>query len=373
MKYTLCITQRCNLACRYCYIGKKNAVMPFEVAMNIVRFMYENTPADEKIEVGFFGGEPLLEFDLISKITENIKENPRYDPNRVIISLVTNGTLFSREIARFIETNDITLCVSCDGPHYVQDVSRCYADGGGSSKNVTKNIRAFMKFVPYVLVNAVYGPETLKFLPETVVYLSSLGLKQIYINPDYTAPWTLRDVDRLKEVYSQVGDIYAKFQLAQDPHFISLIDSKIAVILRGGYNPQERCRMGRGEFGFAPSGNVYPCERLIGDDDKSNHCIGHLSALPQPQSFKQVPLAGNIDDECGECGFADYCMNWCGCSNYFSSGKYQKAGPFLCASEKASIMVAFNVFTKLENILGPIFLEHLAGRPHSFIANRSHV
>jgi len=68
--------------------------MPFEVAQNIILFMFENTPADEKIEIGFFGGEPLLEFELISKITDSIKRDPRYDPNRVIISLVTNGTLF---------------------------------------------------------------------------------------------------------------------------------------------------------------------------------------------------------------------------------------------------------------------------------------
>jgi len=247
---------------------------------------------------------------------------------------------------------------------------RCYTNGRGSSKSVLKNINAFSDFVPLILVNAVYGPRTLDYLPETIEFFSSLGLNQIYINPDYSAQWTILDINRIKEVYSKIGDIYAKFQLEHNPHFISLIDSKIAVILRGGYNPQERCRMGRGEFGFAPSGNVYPCERLIGGDDGSKHCIGHISTLSRLHSFKGKTLSGNIDEECSDCGFADYCMNWCGCSNYFSTGKYQKPGLFLCASEKESIKIAFAIFTKLEDKLGPIFLEHLAGRPHFFQANR---
>lgn len=345
--------------------------MPFEVAANIVRFMYENTPADENIEVGYFGGEPLLELTLISEITKCIEGDPRFDPNRVLISLVTNGTQFSREIAQFIKRHDITLCVSCDGPPHVQNMSRCYADGRGTSKTVARNIQAFMDFVPRILVNSVYGPETLEFLPESVGYLASLGLRQIYINPNYAAQWTIRDANRVNAVYTELGSVYANFWLSRNPHFISLIDSKIAVILRGGYKLQERCRMGHGEYGFAPSGNIYPCERLIGGDDGSGHCIGHIVALSRGPAFKEAPEAANTNVECRQCGFVDYCMNWCGCSNYFSSGNYQKAGPFLCASERASIIIAFNVFTRLESELGPIFIEHLAGRPHSFLVDRS--
>ena len=70
MKYTLAVTQRCNLACDYCYIHEKNSVMPLAVAEKILNFIFENTPKSEKIDIGFFGGEPLLEFNLIKKITK---------------------------------------------------------------------------------------------------------------------------------------------------------------------------------------------------------------------------------------------------------------------------------------------------------------
>jgi len=345
--------------------------MPLRVAQDVLQFMFRHTPSDEKIEVGYFGGEPLLEFDLIEKITDEIERNPQFSSERVKLSLVTNGTLFSKRIARFIQAHDFVMCLSCDGPPRVQDLSRRFPDGSGSSAIVLANIRKYLDTGCYVLVNAVYGPETLAFLPETIRFFSSLGLRQIYINPDYSASWAVPDVDRVVKVYSKVGELYSEFQLSGDPHFISLIDSKIALILRGGYKLQERCRMGRGEFGFAPSGNVYPCERLIGGDNGLDHCIGTIKAIARSEGLKDVPLAGNANVECQKCGLADYCMNWCGCSNYFSSGNYYKAGPFLCASEKASIIVAYEVFARLQDQLGPRFADHAAGLTHSFLISRT--
>jgi uncharacterized protein len=65
MKYTLLLTQRCNLARDYCYIGKRRSRMSPATAARIVDFAYAHTPADEVVEFGFFGGEPLLEFELV--------------------------------------------------------------------------------------------------------------------------------------------------------------------------------------------------------------------------------------------------------------------------------------------------------------------
>jgi uncharacterized protein len=75
MKYTLLVTERCNLACGYCYINKKQAVMPHSVAKKVIDFIYKFTPSHEKIDIGFFGGEPLLEFALVKKITSFIEDH----------------------------------------------------------------------------------------------------------------------------------------------------------------------------------------------------------------------------------------------------------------------------------------------------------
>ena len=100
MKYTIFITQQCNLRCSYCYIGKKNAVMSLETAESIINNIFAHTPSEKKIDIDFFGGEPLLEFSLIKKIVSLIEGHPSYAPDRVELDVVTNGTIFSDEIQR---------------------------------------------------------------------------------------------------------------------------------------------------------------------------------------------------------------------------------------------------------------------------------
>ena len=332
MKYTLCITRQCNLACNYCYIGKEKVNMSTAVAEAAVDFALTNTPPEEDINIGFFGGEPLLVFERIKEFTKIIESHPAFDRGRVILTVVTNGTIFSRDIATFLMEHHIGFHLSCDGPPLVQDTFRCFPGGNGSSAVLENNIRRALDVFPAIPVNAVYHPRTFQYLPRVIDYFSSLGLKQVYLNPDFSAPWTQQDANQLPEIYNKIGEQYINFYERDNPHFINLIDSKIAVILRGGFQPRERCRIGNILNGFTPGP---ACTR-----NESPHTI-------------------NI--ECQTCGFKDYCMNWCGCSNFFSSGQYNKVGPFLCASERASIKTAFNVFQKLEQKLGPVFFEHLTG------------
>jgi uncharacterized protein len=365
MKYTLCITQECNLACSYCYIPKRPRVMSLETARDAVDFIFRQAAGMDQLEIGFFGGEPLLEFELIRDVTPFIKSQPGFDRHRVGLTVVTNGTIFSDAIAEFLIAHDIRFCLSCDGPPHVQDAFRKSAAGEPSSDRVEATIRSALKSLPALLVNSVYRPETLESLPETIAYLSGLGLRQLYFNPDFSAPWTPADLARLPAIYEEVAERYMELYLRGDPHFISLIDNKIAVIIRGGYQLPERCSMGRREMAFTPDRRIYPCERLIGAPEDDGHCIGSLdrgidlSGLSCRHAGREA-----INPECLTCGLQEYCMTWCGCSNYFMTGQYNRVGPFLCASERAAIQAAFRAFTTLENTLGPTFVHHLIGQPH---------
>ncbi|HUU83760.1 MAG TPA: radical SAM protein [Phycisphaerae bacterium] len=363
MKYTLLLTQACNLRCEYCYIPKRDCTMSRSVAGKAVDFAFANTPQEERIAIGFFGGEPLLEFELLEAVTDLIENNPGYEQARVELSLVTNGTIFSDEIAEFLRARNIGFGISCDGPPFVQDLHRRFPDGSPTSAVVQDTIRRALQAFSYPTVNAVYDPRTLPHLPETVDYFTSLGLRHIYLSPDLSAPWTAQDAARLPDLYRQVADRYVSHYLQRDPRFISLIDSKITVILRGGYQPLERCRMGTGEFAFAPDGWVYPCERLIASG-RNGHCIGNIEEGLQTD-LRRCHLApgGELNPECRSCGLSGYCMNWCGCSNFFSTGYYNRVGPFMCASEKAAIHAAFDVLQRLGESCGSAFADHVAGFP----------
>lgn len=367
MKYTLCITRKCNLRCRYCYIEKKESVMPVETALRVVEFIFNNTPSEEKIDIGFFGGEPLLEFELIKIITQSIQTHPLFTKRSVTFTVVSNGTIFSDEIADFLIKQGFMFGISCDGPVEVQDRFRYFPGGEGSSSTVESTIRRAIEALPSLMVNAVYHPLTMLQLPRVVDYFSSLGIRHIYLTPDFSARWTKEEADLLPGIYKQVAQKYIDYYLEEDPHYISLIDNKVAVILKGGYKSTDRCTMGRGEFAFTPSGNIYPCERLIGSDDGETHCIGNIFTHLEPgRMCKQMNPAGKSNHECKSCSISDFCMNWCGCSNYFSSGYYNRVGPFLCASEKVSILTAFDVFQYLEKKLGALYIEYLT-RPRNGI------
>lgn len=363
MKYTLAVTCRCNLRCRYCYINKHAATMSLETADRIVDFIFRHTPQHETIDIGFFGGEPLLEFDLIQAIVQRIQRHDSYDASRMLYSLVTNGTIFSETIAADLHRHRIALGISCDGPAHAQNSARVFPDGAGSSAIVENTIRQALHHFPFLPVNAVYTPKTVDFLPDIVDYFYGLGVRNIYLNPDISARWTQEHANRLPGLFRRIGSKYLDYYHRGTPCHINLIDSKITVILRGGYEPLEKCRMGKGEFAFAPSGNIYPCERLIGGDEKGNrHCLGnvHTVGATLPTCRHNPDIIGNM--ACRNCGLNRYCMHWCGCTNSFATGDYHTAGPFICASEKAAIAVAGEMIATLDAEGFPM-ADHLAGTP----------
>ncbi len=363
MKYVVCITQRCNLDCAYCYVSKMDTRMSFDIAKKVVEFMYGNTPSEERIDFGFFGGEPLLEFGLIKDVTNYIEQHSMFARERVDVTIVTNGTVYNEEIRDFVAEHDMGFGISCDGPAHVQDVFRRFPNGAGSSAIVEETIRGATESLSSVMVNAVYHPKTLSYLSETVSYFSELGIRQIHLNADYSAQWTPDDCTRLDTACREVGDRYIEFYKNNDPHYISLIDSKITVILRDGYQAMERCRMGRGEYAFIPDGRIYPCERLIGQGD-DNHCIGNIAnGINLDMMACHISSKSEINTECQSCGIRDYCMNWCGCSNYLATGYYNRVSPFLCASEKIAIKTAFDVYMRMETLFDKPFIEHVNGHP----------
>jgi uncharacterized protein len=308
--------------------------------------------------------------DLVKKITDLIQAHEIFDPTQTIISVTSNGTIFSNDAVDFLIEKNIELNISCDGPPEVQDAFRRFPDGRGSSELVERNLKRAVKIFPLMAVNAVYSPENVHLLPYVVDYLSSLGIRNIYLNPNITARWVKKDADLLPDIYSAIGKRYLEFYRRGEPRYISLIDNKMAVILRGGYKPVERCRMGRGTFAFAPSGNVYPCERLIGSDDGKTHCIGNIDNGFILGNACNAGSNTALNRECLDCGLREYCMNWCGCTNYYSTGEYEIVSPFICASERAAVNVAFQIIQNAGDN-GLDLTHHIAGTPSMNIMNKA--
>lgn len=337
--------------------------MSFDLAKKIINFIANRTPQNERLEIGFFGGEPLLEFNTIKKINDLIEEKIKIRFDKTCVSIISNGTIFSDEIGHYIDEHKIGFGISCDGIPIVHNRNRVFRNGKPTSNTIEKTIWQAKNALNRVFINVVYQPVTLKYLPETIDYLSDLGIRQIYLNPDYSSLWGKDDIAEIQNTFTRIAKKYVGFYEKKDPHFISLIDGKIALILRGGYQLLERCRMGKGELAFTPDGKIYPCERLV-SSNYTDHSIGNIQTGIDLNRIKCNKKGdGEINTECLSCSLKNHCMNWCGCSNYFATGYYNRVNAFICESEKASIRSAMEVIKVLSQKRDPLFCDHLAGVP----------
>jgi uncharacterized protein len=148
------VTQQCNLRCEYCaysgnYLNRSHtdARMTFETARKSIDFIIKRSRNVESINIGFYGGEPLLEFDLIKKCINYAKEEA--EGKNVTFSFTTNGTLFTKEILDFLNANDVAITISLDGPREIHDRNRKFAVSGcGTFKKVSENLKFFKNNYP---------------------------------------------------------------------------------------------------------------------------------------------------------------------------------------------------------------------------------
>jgi uncharacterized protein len=363
MKAVLGLTHRCNLACKYCYSGasiKKD--MSLATARKIVDFVVNNSSPNEKLYFSFFGGEPLLCFDLLKEITAYIRKRTARDAT--CLRITTNGTMLTDSILDFIKAEKVELCISIDGPEPVHNSNRPTHDGEGSFCLVRDNLVRAVSQVKHLQVNAVFGPGTVASLPETVLFFTQLGISAIHLNPDICADWSKNARQKLRLSYMDVAKHYIESYRQGKEIAVNIIDSKIIVLLKGGYSEQDLCGMAKTQWAFAPGGNIYPCERFIGEDKNTQMTLGNIhTGVNVERRCTLLKKKGNSNLECKVCGLKEYCMNWCGCTNYHMTSRVDMAGAMLCASERAAIDAALHVFTILSED-NTLFVKHFTNYLH---------
>jgi uncharacterized protein len=371
MKLTLSLTHQCNLACRYCYAGRTNkSDMSVETAKKCVDLALETLPEKNSLSVGFFGGEPLLRFDLIRRISDYARRKAQALKKSVVISVTTNGTRVTPEVVDFAVDHGVQLCFSLDGPADVHDRNRIYRGGRGSFDDVINGIERAQKRLIPIQVNAVFGPETVGDLPRSLEFFVESGIPSIHFSPDIMAVWPDRPGPLVQDAFAQVAERYIGcFQRGREVA-VNLLDSKMLLFIKGGYDAADKCTMGDGEWGIAPSGNIYPCERFIGEDEDSPFCLGNIhTGLDAGRRCALRLRRGNHNLECPTCKLRKYCMNWCGCTNYFMSGQTDMTAPMMCALEQAAIQAARHVFSTLVNAGNALFTDHL----YNYLDSEIHV
>ena len=374
MQVTLCLTHDCTLRCPYCYAGeKRRKAMPWEVAKaaidRTVAWQLAHYPEKDYV-LGFFGGEPLLEWDLLQRADAYAATAARAAGFRFGRTVTTNLTLLDREKADWLRARRYKLGLSIDGSPAMHDANRVFPDGRGSHATCMAALRLVEDSpAPRPEVICVVTPATAPLLAEGVRYLHARTALPIAVNPDFTAAWDDASRAALRRAYEILaGDVLASWRAAAQPAnpqtcepanlqtcepangaaaqplHLTWLDGKLKALRNGGYRACDRCDPVRRELAVAPSGNLYPCPNLVGNDDKEDLRLGTAQAGFDPAAIaRALARRGNHDPACRDCPAAPRCVNWCCCANYFSTGRTDRVGSFGCFHEKLSIELADRV------------------------------
>jgi len=349
---TLSLTHDCNMRCIYCYAGRKRpGVMSERVGRKAIDRALASVAGHGELMLGFFGGEPALEAPLALRLIEYAHDRSAERDVALALSMTTNGTVTSAAAWALMVRHDMELAVSIDGTPEIHDRHRRFAGGGGTSARVIETVRRLVEARRRVRAVMVVRPDTITELAPNIRYLQGLGLEGVAPALDLWARWTRADVAALDRSIAEAAAAW----LEGLPGFgVGWFDAKVARLSRlaNGAGPgrgecgdcEDRCRFGSGEIAVAPSGRLFACERLIGEDSgcddpaAARALPGHaLSGADFLTGFAPGPDPAPASPECAACTVRAFCDTTCRCSNLVRTGDASRPDGLLCALNKACL------------------------------------
>lgn len=341
MNLTLSLTHDCQLRCNYCYAGEKvSKYMDETTAMEAIALAFAY-PSEEMV-LGFFGGEPLLAWELLQTSTLLVEEKAYMSNTHLIKTLTTNGLLLDAPKALWLAQHNFRIALSLDGNEAMHTIHRLFPNHTSSYGNVLDALELIQHhFSPnaYTLITVI-TPHNIHHLYESVVELvEKRGVHTLTLSPNLYTSWEGK-YELWREMYERIGVYVIDSYKKGLPLSVSFIDRKIEATLDGHCRI---CSFGEREIAIAPSGNIYPCERLIGNDTGEVMLgnVKHGFDLPKRQAILRA--RGSDYHECETCPIQSRCQNSCGCTNYTLSGVINLPTPILCFHEKLSTDIADHV------------------------------
>ena len=334
----LMLNHACNLRCTYCYTGSKYwRSMPARVAFRSVDRAIATLQARGTLQLGFFGGEPLLEAELLLRIADYARCRVRESEVKLEMSVTTNGTLIEGNAWRALTLPEMQVTFSHDGLPIVHNTYRRSAQRTragrvtGNATQVIESIQLLSATGKDVSVSMVVRPDTVGRLPEGINWLRDHGVQHVDPTLDLWARWTEADTEALQASISRCADIWRD---GLPGCGISWFDEKALKLTVSPTISSPRCAYGDGQVAVAPSGNLYPCERVIGADEHDNpaRLPSHMFSS---NTFGSTKVGGTMAKECSSCAIQQQCNTFCRCSNFIRTGNPTQPDGLLCLLDKA--------------------------------------
>ncbi len=325
---TLMVNHACNLRCTYCYTGEKlRRPMSDETAVAAIDRAVRSVEPAGRLELGFFGGEPLLEAESILEWVETARVGCDRQRIDLLLHLTTNGTMVGPSALRVMELPEMRLSVSHDGLPDIHDRHRRSLEGHGSSASVLQLMQRLTDDGRDFNVVMVVRPDTVARLAEGMDFLRSRGVRLLTPSLDLWTIWSRDDAAQLEQAVIDSADLWRQHWPDLS---IGWFDEKAARVSGIPLSETARCTFGNGQIAVSPAGYLYPCERLIGEDRPDNpmRLPGHV--LQGPDYCGQSAFPSRSDAECDTCVLREMCGTSCRCSNFVRTGDVAKPDGLLC-------------------------------------------
>jgi uncharacterized protein len=355
MHYTLHLTNRCNMACNYCYVDPTGyRTMTAEIARKAVD-RAAVPESSESVGIIFFGGEPLLCKNLIRETVEYCKWKQAQGHGRFHFKVTTNGLLLDQEFIDLSKQEDIFIALSHDGIQEAHDSHRVDLQACGTFSRLSDKIHLLLSHRPYAPVLMTINPDTARFYSASVEYLYSMGFKYLICSLNYAANWDEHSLKVLREEYEKLADFYYRHTLAEDKFYLSPFEVKISSHIHRSSYCRERCELGMKQVSVGPDGHLYPCVQFVGQPE---YAIGHVdTGIERERQLELYQVNEEEKESCRECTIRDRCNHHCGCLNKQSTGRIDQVSPVLCAHERLLLPIADRLAERLYKRRSALFIQ----------------
>lgn len=367
---TFHLTHDCNLRCTYCYTGEKfKKEMSHETASHAVDFCLQEAGSRyvDLLEVVFFGGEPLMKYDLLTDIAKMFYER-RPENLHLSFKMSTNGTLLTPERIRELAHLQVFVSMSIDGGPKVIDAQRPQVNGKSPWLKLEKIIPEFIKYNPCANVQCVVTPQSASVVDESIKWIYDLGFSYISIAIDYTADWKRDDMRQLKAALQRAGEWYVGETLKEKKFYLNCFDETINTHAKNPVTNEEKCTAGVGQFSISASGKLYPCVQFVKEDENDSFVIGDIyKGLMDSKVNHFSSCASASKPECSGCAIEERCSNWCSCISWSTTGQLNGTSPVLCEYQRILMPIADSVANSLWKKKNPVFIHKHYNEKYPFL------
>ena len=347
------VAHTCNLNCAYCFASQgkyhgERAVMPFAVGKQALDFLVANSGKRRNLEVDFFGGEPLMNFDVVKQLVAYARSIEKEHNKNFRFTLTTNGVLIDQDVIDFANREMSNVVLSLDGRKQIHDRFRVDYAGNGSWERVVPKFQQLVQARggKNYYMRGTFTHANPDFVND-IRQMLDLGFTELSMEPVVCAPGdpselTQDDLDVVMEQYEEL----AQLMLERDREGRPFTFYHYMIDLAGGpciYKRISGCGSGTEYMAVTPWGDLYPCHQFVGEEAfKLGNIYDGVTNTDMVEQFAGCNVYAR--PQCRDCWARLYCSGGCSANAYHATGSvkgvYENGCRLFRKRMECAIMVA---------------------------------